>query len=36
VIIDNITDDAGKPNWKLDASKMDDFIRHLETDGANS
>ena len=36
MIIDNITDDAGKPNRKLDASKMDDFIRHLETDGANS
>ena len=36
VIIDNITNDAGKPNWKLDTSKMDDFIRHLETDGLNS
>ena len=32
LIIDNITDDSGKPNWKLDPEKMDKFIYHLETD----
>jgi hypothetical protein len=32
MIIENITDNAGKPNWKLDPSKIDNFIYHLEND----
>lgn len=36
MIIENITDDVSKPNKKLDSSKMDDFIYHLETDGKES
>lgn len=36
MIIENITNDVIKPNWKLDVSKMSNFIRHLETDGKES
>lgn len=36
IIIDNITNGASKPDWKLDSSKMDDFMKHLETDGDNN
>ena len=36
MITENITNNVSKPNWKLDASKMDDFIRHLENDGKDS
>ena len=32
IIIENITNDAGKPNWKLDMLKMDDFIKNLDND----
>ena len=32
MIIENITDNTSKPNRKLDAFKIDDFIQHLETD----
>jgi hypothetical protein len=36
MITENITNNVSKPNWKLDTSKMDDFIRHLENDGKDS
>ena len=32
MIIENLTNDVGKPNWKLDITKMNDFIKHLEND----
>jgi hypothetical protein len=32
MIIENITDNTSKPNRKLDAFKIDEFIQHLETD----
>ena len=36
MIIENITNDASKPNWKLDAIKMRNFLYHLENDGKES
>lgn len=36
MIIENITNNVSKPNWKLDILKMNDFIRHLETDWKES
>ena len=36
MIIENITNGASKPNWKLDATKMRDFLYHLENDGKES
>ena len=36
MIIENITNNVSKPNWKLDQFKMDNFIRHLEIDGKES
>ena len=32
MISKNITNDVTKPNWKLDISKMNEFIYHLEND----
>ena len=32
MIIENITDNTSKPNRKLDAFKIDEFVQHLETD----
>lgn len=32
LISNNITNDVSKPNWKLDISKMNEFIYHLEND----
>ena len=36
MIIENITNNVSKPNWKLDSSKIDNFIYHLENDWENS
>lgn len=32
MICKNITNDTWKPNWKIDVSKMNEFIYHLEND----
>jgi hypothetical protein len=36
MIKENITNDVSKPNRKLDLSKIDTFIYHLDTDGKES
>ena len=36
MIIENITNDVSKPNWKLNTTKMKDFLYHLENDDKKS